>query len=85
MPQTKLNPGAWCHVEIAVDDVERAKQFYDNCFGWSFQDVPALAYILYTTAEGGIGGGIMKRTDEYPRHMANYVLVEDVDEFAYSM
>lgn len=28
------------HFEIAVDDKEKAKQFYANVFGWQIMDVP---------------------------------------------
>jgi predicted enzyme related to lactoylglutathione lyase len=71
--------GAWCHVEIAAQDVDRAKKFYSECFGWTFQDMPQLAYHFYSTGEGAIGGGLMKAAPEFPDHMVNYVLVEDMD------
>ena len=30
--------GRLVHFEIHVDDMERAKKFYGEVFGWSFQD-----------------------------------------------
>ncbi|MBL3644218.1 VOC family protein [Bacillus sp. RHFB] len=30
--------GRLVHLEIHVDDMERAKKFYGEVFGWSFQD-----------------------------------------------
>ena len=30
--------GRLVHFEIHVDDMERAKQFYGEIFGWSFED-----------------------------------------------
>lgn len=71
--------GAWCHIEIAAQDVDRARKFYTDCFGWTFQDVPGIAYHLYSTGEGGIGGGLMKAVPDFPDHMVNYVYVEDLD------
>jgi len=80
MEGQKPEPGAWCHIEIAVDDTERAKKFYGECFGWKFTDVPQMGgYVLYESARGGIGGGIMKRPPEMPQQMVSYVLVDDVD------
>jgi len=70
--------GTWCHVEIPVEDPEAAKRFYGEVFGWQFQDHPEMGYTTYTTREGGVGGGIMKRPAEVPQQMVNYVLVEDI-------
>ncbi|MHC4136136.1 MAG: VOC family protein [Planctomycetota bacterium] len=71
--------GAWCHIEIAAQDVDRAKKFYGECFGWKFQDMPEMAYHLYTTGEGGLGGGLMKAEPGFPNHMVNYICVDDLD------
>jgi predicted enzyme related to lactoylglutathione lyase len=71
--------GAWCHVEIAAQDVERSKKFYTECFGWTFQDVPEMGYAFYSTGEGAVGGGLMKAEPGFPKHMVNYVYVDDVD------
>ncbi|MHC4550319.1 MAG: VOC family protein [Planctomycetota bacterium] len=79
---TEPADGAWCHIEIAAQDVDRAKRFYGECFGWTFQDVPQLQYHLYSTGEGGIGGGLMQASAEFPKHMLNYVNVSDLDAAA---
>ena len=70
--------GMWCHVEIPVNDTEAAKKFYGEIFGWQFQEIPEMNYIIYTTREGGIGGGMMKRDEDRPQQMVNYVCVEDI-------
>ncbi len=75
-------PGAWCHIEIAADDVAKVREFYGNCFGWTFQHVPEMDYTLYQTGRGGIGGGIMKRKPEMPRQHMNFVSVADLDASA---
>jgi uncharacterized protein len=59
------------HFEIPADDVERAKEFYANSFGWNLVDVPEMQYVMAHTAEttadgmiqekGAINGGLMKR------------------------
>lgn len=74
-----MQEGMWCHVEIPVQDVERAQKFYSECFGWKFQSAEGMPYHLYSTGEGGIGGGMMKPPPEYPHQMVNYVLVNDVE------
>jgi len=75
---TNPQEGIWCHIEIPCQDVERAKTFYGECFGWQFQSMPGMGYTLYSK-EGGIGGGMFQKPDEMPQQMVNYILVDDVD------
>ncbi|KND48221.1 MAG: Glyoxalase family protein [Parcubacteria bacterium C7867-006] len=57
------------HFEIYVDDIERAKKFYTDVFGWEFVDwsgVTGTPYWGVMTApmgstEPGINGGLMQR------------------------
>jgi hypothetical protein len=67
------------HFEIPVDDMQRAKKFYEELFGWKvtsagpdFED-----YMLIST--NGISGGFMKRTDPSQTPI-NYINVENIDE-----
>ena len=71
--------GALSHAEIPAADVEKAKAFYAECFGWTFRDVPEMAYTLFDSGEGGIAGGILRKPDGYPSHMVNYIGVEDIE------
>jgi predicted enzyme related to lactoylglutathione lyase len=71
--------GAMCHCEIVVDDVQAAKKFYGDNFGWKFQDIPEMDYVLFFPGDGGIGGGIMKKPEGMPQQMVNYINVEDLD------
>ncbi len=67
------------HFEVPADDVERAKKFYEQLFGWEFQ-APQEGYHIIGTGEGGIGGGMMKRA--VPEHQITiYIGVESVDEY----
>lgn len=66
------------HFEIAVDDKEKAKQFYATVFGWQTMDMDmggAGTYTLALTTEvdeqtqmptkpGAINGAIIERTDK---------------------
>lgn len=55
------------HFEIQADDVERAKRFYGDVFGWEFQDwspVTGSTYFGIITGpddQAGINGGLLQR------------------------
>lgn len=60
------------HFEIHVSDMERAKKFYGEVFGWSFQDWSEYAGTPYFGAvtgddnEPGINGALMQRQSAPP-------------------
>ncbi len=66
------------HFEIPADDVARARKFYGELFGWSFQEMGD-----YTLIQCGAdpGGGMMKRMAP-GQGITNYIAVEDLDEYA---
>lgn len=70
------------HFEIPADDVERAKKFYSELFGWEIKEVPGMQYWLITTkGEMAVGGGMMKR--QHPRQsITNYIDVPSVEEYS---
>ncbi|MBL8685961.1 MAG: VOC family protein [Alphaproteobacteria bacterium] len=59
------------HFEVVFDNKERAKKFYQSAFGWQFQEMPGMDYVMAMTAEsdkqgapketGRINGGMMKK------------------------
>ena len=55
------------HFEIQADDLERAKSFYADVFGWTYDDWSAVTGSPYwgvhtgDPAEPGIDGGLMPR------------------------
>lgn len=77
------------HFEIPCDDMERAKRFYSDIFGWQLIDVPGMDYTLARTVEcdkenmplesGAINGGIMKR-DGTAKSPVLVIEVDDVDD-----
>jgi uncharacterized protein len=81
-----------CHFEIPAEDPRRAISFYEGLFGWEFEGWggPEPSYWLIKTvptdetgspARQGVNGGLMKR--HHPQQpWANYILVENVDEYA---
>jgi uncharacterized protein len=77
------------HFEIPSDDIERAKKFYNNLFGWKMEKVPGpMEYWMFATSananskgEQTISGGVMERK------MSNepitiYIGVESVNDYA---
>ena len=74
------------HFEIPADDLERARKFYSELFGWKIEKVPGpMEYWLITTTdekgEEAVGGGMMQR--QAPEHpITNYIGVRCVDEYA---
>ncbi|MCG3086445.1 VOC family protein [Sporosarcina cyprini] len=60
------------HFEIHVDDMERAKTFYENVFGWTFQDwsdyagMPYFGAVTGDEIEPGINGALMQRRGPAP-------------------
>jgi predicted enzyme related to lactoylglutathione lyase len=64
--------GRLVHFEIHVDDMERAKKFYGEVFGWTFEDYSEYAGMPYFGAvtgddqQMGINGALMQRKSAPP-------------------
>ena len=83
------------HFEIPADDVERAKKFYSDLFGWKMEKWPGADgkdpssnteyWIVSTTDDKGnkaaIDGGMMKRQDQH-QQITNFIDVNSVDEYS---
>ncbi len=70
------------HFEIPADNVERAKSFYSKLFGWEIKQMPGMDYwIITTSGEKPVGGGMMKRQDP-EQTIVNYIDVSSVDKYA---
>jgi uncharacterized protein len=78
------------HFEVPADDVERAKMFYREAFGWQIESYPGMNYYGVTTAEvgpdktplqpGAINGGLFDRA-EFPITTPVLTIgVDDIDE-----
>jgi uncharacterized protein len=83
--------GRVVHFEIPADDVERAKGFYRDAFGWNLNPMPEMNYTIVSTTPtdesgmptepGSINGGMMQR--EQP--LGSPVIVLDVDDIDKSL
>jgi predicted enzyme related to lactoylglutathione lyase len=69
------------HFEIPADDVERAKRFYGELFGWEFSSPPGYDnYWTFTTGdpEQDAGGGLMARMSPEQVGLVSYFGAESV-------
>ena len=72
--------GEITHIELPSDDLERAKAFYSELFGWPMQQVPEMPdYVLFQSGPGESGGAIGMRGVSAPDRMRLYVEVESLD------
>ena len=73
------------HFDISAEDVLRAKNFYEQLFGWKIEKFPGgpVEYYLIETrtakGERGIGGGLAKREKDYQK-ITNFIQVDAIDE-----
>ena len=44
------------HIEIPTTNFKKAKKFYGTVFGWSFEDVPDMDYVLFKAGTQPNGG-----------------------------
>ncbi|MCP3031558.1 VOC family protein [Halobacillus sp. A1] len=64
--------GRLVHFEIHVDDMNRAKEFYGEVFGWTFEDwseytgMPYFGAVTGDEKELGINGALMQRQSPPP-------------------
>src|ERR1700733_3864741 len=80
--------GRFLWYELMTTDVEAAKAFYADVFGWGTQDasMPGSTYALFTVGEAPVGGMVdlpqeARKTGATPQWLG-YVGVDDVDAAA---
>ncbi len=74
------------HFDIATDDPQRAKRFYESLFGWKMEGPPGMTdyYLIETedlSGNTGVGGGLGKRGDSSQRITA-YIGVDNVEKYS---
>ena len=68
------------HVEFSADSHSEAAKWYTKVFGWEYQEFPEMNYTMFTTGEGGVGGGFNPVSDENPAGtVVVYIGTEDID------
>jgi uncharacterized protein len=71
--------------EIPADDVERAKSFYGELFGWKIEKFPGPMEYWHIDTGGNDDapdGGLLKRQQGQHQGITNYIGVTSVDESA---
>jgi uncharacterized protein len=66
------------HFEIASPNLERATEFYRELFDWEVGEEQMNGYRLVQTAEGSIGGGLLRTPEGVFPYVTVYVGVEDL-------
>ena len=78
------------HFEIHADDIERAKKFYGDVFGWTFEDFSDYVGYPYFGARSGddngpgINGAILQRVGDSPEPnqiLNNFVCTIGVEDY----
>jgi predicted enzyme related to lactoylglutathione lyase len=67
------------HFEIPAEDLQRARSFYSQLFGWKIKSMQGMDYMMIDTF--GLGGGIMKRMHP-DQQIMDYIGVSSVDEYS---
>lgn len=88
MTKTQRHTGLLCWMDVPADDMDRAKKFYGDVFGWSFQDDPEASMSMIqgigpmSPPEGSqMWGSLSPRMSPHD-HITSYFLVPTVDEWA---
>jgi predicted enzyme related to lactoylglutathione lyase len=71
--------------EIPADDIERAKSFYGELFGWKIERLPGLTEYWHIDTGGSDDtpdGGLLKRQNAQHQGITNYVGAKSIDESA---
>jgi predicted enzyme related to lactoylglutathione lyase len=82
--------GRVVHFEVPFSDGKRAKDFYQQVFGWQLNDYPEMNYTGVSTgpvaetgmpAEPGyIGGGMFEREPAFPQGPVITIDVQSIDD-----
>jgi uncharacterized protein len=80
--------GRVVHFEIPADDVERARSFYREAFGWQITPMPEMNYTIVSTTAvdengaptepGAINGGMMQRQGRFTAPVVT-IETDDID------
>ncbi len=70
----------FCHIELGVRDLDRARAFYSRVFGWKFREMPTPDGRYFTIDTGAQpGAGMMPVKQGQPVATTAYVMVDDIE------
>jgi predicted enzyme related to lactoylglutathione lyase len=67
------------HVEIPTTNLKKAQKFYGNLFGWTFQEIPDMDYVLFKTERHPHGGFYLVKRMPKKGQVNVYIEVQDID------
>lgn len=67
------------HVEIPTTEFKKAKKFFGAVFGWTFQDIPGMDYVLFRAGSQPNGGFYKVKKMPKKGQVNVYIEVEDID------
>ncbi|WP_427129027.1 VOC family protein [Pseudarthrobacter sp. S9] len=90
MPEVEsYKQGTPCWADLSASDIEAAKTFYSELFGWELDAMPAGQDMTYYMArlQGRYVGGMMQQMPDMaaagmPSYWASYIAVDDADDAA---
>jgi hypothetical protein len=65
------------HMELATNDLAKAKEFYTGLFEWELEEIPGMDYTVIKVGDGTGGGMMLNPVPELPSRWVAYVLVDD--------
>jgi len=78
----QLPEGVFLWDELLTSDVEAAKRFYGDLFGWTATDHEmggSVTYTIFQTGETSVAGCLKPREEGIPPHWYPYLHTDDVD------
>lgn len=83
MPTPDITPGAPCWIDLMTSDTEKAKEFYNVLFGWTYEAGDEETYGGYITAskDGKLVAGIMQKQADMgamPDLWSTYLRTDDI-------
>ncbi len=80
--ETAPATSTFCWNELMTGDVEAAKNFYSQLFGWESKEMdmgPNGTYTIFTNGDNDCAGMMKKPEEHVPTSWLSYVTVDDVD------
>ncbi len=67
------------HVEIPTTNFKKAQKFFGNLFGWTFQEIPDMKYLLFKAERQPNGGFYLVKKMPKKGQVNVYIEVQDID------
>jgi predicted enzyme related to lactoylglutathione lyase len=68
-----------CHVEFPAKNYANAKKFYGELFGWQFEEIKEMNYLMFKAPEGVSGAFTVDHKSNQEPGITIYVEVSDME------